>query len=601
MIDRIGFSRLFANRMRILAVVVWIIISIAMPVTYLALSYTDRHRAADLRGQLLAENILLSIHDNPELWYFDIPRLIEVGHRVPEAEPVVSLRVYTVEGLLAYEATPGPQAILSMTTRTPIIYNNRIYGYLDIVESIDALFLSSFLSFGIFCLLGAALAYTVYRYPVRIVLAAERKILGIFDELETSRDHLRQLANRDAKTRLFNTSYMNDQLAAEIERAAAGGAPFSLLMLDIDYFKKYNDRHGHLQGDLLLTQLSDLLSRLTLESDTLGRFGGEEFLLIMRNTGEEAARDAAARLQLAVSAHGFPGEDSQPGGHITVSIGIVAYRPGMTVEQMIHHADSALYAAKEAGRNQICVSDGQTITREGEKIIRVADIAFASQTVGQLIEKLEHAARRQIPSAHVSTLLGFLKALDARENNTAQHSLLVNKISMSIGQKMGLTEKELLQLNWGTLLHDIGKLAIADTILLKPGPLTPEEYDAVKLHPTFGYDLLKNNDYLDAANKIVLYHHERWDGNGYPYGLKGTQIPYLARICAVADAAAAMAEERSYRQALSPAAIVAEIRRHAQTQFDPGIVSVFGILASCVLPAVADARQPHGIKNVPGA
>ncbi len=604
MIDRIGFSRQFANRMRFLAVVVWAIISVAMPFTYLILSYADRDRASDLRGELLADGILLSIRDNPELWYFDIPRFLEVGHRVPEAEPVISLRVYTAEGFLAYEATPGPQAFLSMTTRTPIIYNSHVYGYLDIAESVDALFLSSLLAFGMFCLLGAVLAYAVYRYPVRIVVAAERKIFGVFDELETSRDHLRQLANRDAKTRLFNTSYMNDQLNAEIGRTAAGGPPFSVLMFDIDHFKKYNDRHGHLQGDVLLTQLAELLSRLTRESDTLGRFGGEEFLLIMRNAGEEAARDAAARLQLAVSTHGFPGEDSQPGGRLTVSIGIVAYRPGMTAEQMIRHADGAMYAAKEAGRNQICISDGQAITREGEKIIRVADLAFTSQTIGQMLEKLDHSSRRQIPSAHVSTLLGFLKALDSRENDIAQHSLLVNKIAMSIGRNMNLTEKELLQLNWGTLLHDIGLLAIADNILLKPGPLTPEEYDAVKLHPTFGYDLLKNNDYLDAASKIVLYHHERWDGDGYPYGLKGTQIPYLARICAVADAAAAMAEDRPYRKALSPAAIVAEIRRNAQTQFDPGIVAVFGILASCVLPAVADARQMRDVKNkktVPGA
>ncbi len=587
--------------MRLLAVVTWVIISVAMPATYLALSYTDRHRAADLRGELLADTIRLAIHDNPELWHFDIPRFVEIAHRLPDAEPIVSFRVFTDTGVLAYENNPGPAAIFDMTTRTPIRYNNRLYGTLEIVESIDHLFLSSFLALSFFCLLGASLAYTIYRFPLGIVLAAERKIFGVVDELEHSRDDLRRLADRDAKTRLYNTAYMMEQLKTEIGLAADRGQPFSVLMLDIDYFKKYNDKYGHIQGDVLLTQLSDLLTRLTRSSDTLGRFGGEEFLLLMRGAGEDEAREAALRLQRTVSTHGFPGEDSQPGGRITVSVGIVAYRAGMTAEQMVHHSDAAMYAAKEAGRNQVCVSDGQSFTRDGDKIIRVADIAFASETIGQLIEKLEQSSLRQIPSVHVATLLSFLKALDSRETNTAQHSLLVNKIAMSIGQNMGLSEKELLQLNWGTLLHDIGKLAISDSILLKPGPLTPEEYEAVKLHPSFGYDLLKNNDYLDAANKIILYHHERWDGDGYPYGLKGTQIPYLARICAVADAAAAMAEDRPYRKALSPAAIVAEIRRNAQTQFDPGIVAVFGILASCVLPAVADARQMQERKTVPGA
>ncbi|MDR7867917.1 MAG: diguanylate cyclase [Sporomusaceae bacterium] len=601
MIDRIGFSRQFAKRMRLLAVVTWIIISIAMPATYLALSYGDRHRSADLRGELLADNIKQAIHDNPELWHFDIPRFLEVAHRFPDSEPIVSVRIFTDTGVLAYEEKSGPAAILDMTTRTPIRYNNRVYGTLEIVESIDHLFLSSFLALSLFCLLGAAIAYTIYRFPLGIVLAAERKIYGVVDELQHSRDDLRRLADRDAKTRLYNTAYMIEQLKTEIDVADEHSAPFSVLMLDIDYFKKYNDKFGHVQGDVLLTQLADLLTRLTRSRDTLGRFGGEEFLLLMRGAGEDEAREAAFRLQRAVSTHGFPGEDSQPGGRLTVSIGLIAYRPGMTAEQMLHHADGAMYAAKEAGRNQVCISDGQTFTRDGDKIIRVADIAFASDTIGQLIEKLETASRRQIPSAHVSTLMGFLKALDSRESNTAQHSLLVNKIAMSIGQNMGLSEKELLQLNWGTLLHDIGKLAIADSILLKPGSLTPEEYEAVKLHPTFGYDLLKNNDYLDAANKIILYHHERWDGDGYPYGLKGTQIPYLARICAVADAAASMAEDRPYRKALTPAGIVAEIRRNAQTQFDPGIVAVFGILASCVLPAVADARLMNEIKTVPGA
>ncbi|MDT8900734.1 diguanylate cyclase [Selenomonadales bacterium 4137-cl] len=409
------------------------------------------------------------------------------------------------------------------------------------------------------------------------------------------------LANRDAKTRLYNTAYMMDQIETEISQAADGGAPFSLLMFDIDYFKKYNDKYGHIQGDALLSRLAELLARLTGNRDTLGRFGGEEFLLLMRGAGPDEAREAAFRLQRAVSTHGFPGEDSQPGGRITVSVGIVTYKSGMTAEQLIHHADNAMYAAKEAGRNQVCISDGHSFTKDGDKIIRIADIAFANQSIGQFLTELENASRRQIPSAHVATLMSFLKVLETHESDTAQHSLLVNKIAISIGQNMGLSDQELLQLNWGTLLHDIGKLAIADSLLLKPGKLTPEEYEAVKLHPTFGYDLLKNNNHLDAANKIILYHHERWDGEGYPYGLKGTQIPFLARICAVADAAAAMAEDRPYRKALSPAAIVAEIRRNAQTQFDPGIVAVFGILASCVLPAVADARRMREIKTVPGA
>ncbi|MDT8900737.1 hypothetical protein [Anaeroselena agilis] len=132
MINKIGFSRQFANRMRILALMTWLVISVAMPVTYLTLSYDERHQAAELRGRLLAETIRLAIHDNPELWYYDIPRFVEVAHRFPEAEPIVSFRVYTDTGRLAYEGKPGPAAILDMTTRTTIKYNNRVYGTLGV-------------------------------------------------------------------------------------------------------------------------------------------------------------------------------------------------------------------------------------------------------------------------------------------------------------------------------------------------------------------------------------------------------------------------------------------------------------------------------------
>jgi putative nucleotidyltransferase with HDIG domain len=170
--------------------------------------------------------------------------------------------------------------------------------------------------------------------------------------------------------------------------------------------------------------------------------------------------------------------------------------------------------------------------------------------------------------------------MDSRESATAQHSFMVNKIAMAIGRKLRLPQKELLQLQWGTLLHDIGKLGISDAILMKPSRLSSEEYELIKKHPIVGYELVKNNDYLTTASQIILYHHERWEGGGYPMGLKREQIPVMARICCLADAVAAMAEDRPYRQAVTMEQIVEEIKRNSAIQFDPEIVVVFVAMQS---------------------
>ena len=188
---------------------------------------------------------------------------------------------------------------------------------------------------------------------------------------------------------------------------------------------------------------------------------------------------------------------------------------------------------------------------------------------------LEQARQENVITDDVSLLISYLNILDSRESDTAQHSLLVNRIAMELGRQLELPPNELLQLNWGTLLHDIGKLGISDAILLKQAKLTDEEYEIIQRHPLAGYEMLKGNSYLTSASLVVRYHHEKWDGNGYPDRLQGKQIPLLARICGVADTVAAMAADRPYRKASSLATIIAELQAHAGSQFDPEVVDVF--------------------------
>lgn len=182
---------------------------------------------------------------------------------------------------------------------------------------------------------------------------------------------------------------------------------------------------------------------------------------------------------------------------------------------------------------------------------------------------------QQLANAYEITIRAFFSALEKRESGTAHHSLNVNSIAVTIGREMNLSETQLLYLTWGTLLHDIGKLAISDDILLKKGQLTAAEYDNIKRHPQIGYDILHGAEYLHEAALITLYHQERYDGKGYPCGLAGEEIPLLARICTVADAFEAMIADRPYRNGRHFSEAVAEIVKHSGSQFDPKVVAAF--------------------------
>lgn len=181
----------------------------------------------------------------------------------------------------------------------------------------------------------------------------------------------------------------------------------------------------------------------------------------------------------------------------------------------------------------------------------------------------------QLTQSYQQIIQAFFQALEHREGYTAAHSLGVNQIAMDIGNEMSLTPEQLRHLNWGSLLHDIGKLALSDTILLKPDPLTPQEFEQVKLHPMFGFELLPKYELFRPAAEIVLYHHERYDGLGYPKGLSGDTIPLLARICSVADAVHAITSDRPYRKGRPWGEAIAEVVKCSGKQFDPEVVAAF--------------------------
>lgn len=186
-----------------------------------------------------------------------------------------------------------------------------------------------------------------------------------------------------------------------------------------------------------------------------------------------------------------------------------------------------------------------------------------------------HEALKDVEESYKITLEALVTALDAREHETRAHSQRVREYTLTLARRMGLANEELIQVGRGALLHDVGKIGVRDSILLKPDKLNDEEWEEMKKHPRIGYDILRSIGFLSPAAEIVLCHQERWDGKGYPAGLAGRDIPLGARIFAVADTLDAMTSDRPYRRALAFDAALREIRACSGTQFDPEIAEVF--------------------------
>lgn len=194
--------------------------------------------------------------------------------------------------------------------------------------------------------------------------------------------------------------------------------------------------------------------------------------------------------------------------------------------------------------------------------------------VAQRTEEVKKTLR-QLRHSYDMTLQALVASLDLRERETGRHSHRVSMYSILLAKKMGFKYEELHGISRGALLHDIGKIGIPDSILLKPGELTPEEWSLMRRHPEIGYRILKNIDFLEPVLDIVLYHHEHYDGKGYPTGLKGGDIPIAARIFLVVDAFDTMTTDRPYRKAITYSEAFEEIRRSSGTQLDPEAVSAF--------------------------
>lgn len=375
-------------------------------------------------------------------------------------------------------------------------------------------------------------------------------VLGMYvdTEKEYSED-LRELANKDELTGLYNHRYFQEYLSQSLLNADNNKQELSLLFMDIDYFKNYNDINGHQAGDRLLEKIGELLNKNIRENDIVARYGGEEFAAILPNTSEEDAVKVGERIRKAIQKTEFIGQENQPNKNVTISIGVSSYpNRALNKHQLINTADDALYRAKSFNKNSV-------------------------ESYHSVLYDL--CKEMNIPNETIKSLKTFINMLNIKDRYTYCHTERVVIYCRRFAQYMELDKSDQAIIQMAAYLHDIGKLEIPEEILNKKGKLTDEEFELFRNHPKAGVDLIKHIDSLKQLVPIIEYHHERFDGNGYPTKLKGNDIPYLARMLAIADSFDAMTSNRPYNVRKSHREAIEEITDNAGTQFDDKLVYKF--------------------------
>jgi diguanylate cyclase (GGDEF)-like protein/putative nucleotidyltransferase with HDIG domain len=429
---------------------------------------------------------------------------------------------------------------------------------------------------------------------------------------------MRQQATTDPVTGLPNHRSLKEQLSAEVARARQHQGTLSVLMLDLDRFKTFNDAFGHATGDEALLRVAETLRDSMGRSDYVARYGGEEFVIVLPDTPAPVAVERAERLRAAIAELADDSASRLPAA-VTVSIGVAAFPShGSDMDFLLQSADFAMYLAKHRGRNQVC-SAGELAredavqallshlmshlslptVRWGPHLVVELERRFESLASLPLIEGDRTVVGNRLAARQftIEAVTALAATIDAKDRYTEGHSRHVSALGVALARQAGLADDivELVQISG--LLHDIGKIGIPESILNKPGPLNEEEWTVMRSHTEIGARILAPIAGLGPVIPTVRHHHERWDGEGYPDGLAGETIPIGARIIAICDAYDTMISARPYRASLRHADAVRRLMEAAGTQFDPRLVRAF--MTCQIYASSSDAQEPSAVQPVP--
>ncbi len=365
----------------------------------------------------------------------------------------------------------------------------------------------------------------------------------------------------DALTGAGSRKLLEDRLQAEVARAKRYNRPFSVAIIDLDNFKTINDVLGHATGDDALRKLAVCMKQQKRNPDVLARYGGDEFVILMPETKSEEASKLLERIRKEVQKIYIAENIS-----MTISCGIAQSMPENNdgSGDIIRRADLALYEAKSAGRNCVKLWD-----KDMSKILNTDDIE---------LEKIRKLKRRvaglseQAENMFIQSIWGLVQALEAKDPFVRRHSENVMYYTIGIAKKMNFPGRKIEIIRRAAMIHDIGKIGVPDTILAKPGRLTPREESIIEQHPLIAVRILEKMSFLEDEVAIIRGHHEKWNGQGYPDGLSKTAIPIGARILTVADSFDALTSDRAYHHSRTLDEAIEILVDSSEYDFDPDVV-----------------------------
>jgi diguanylate cyclase (GGDEF)-like protein len=363
------------------------------------------------------------------------------------------------------------------------------------------------------------------------------------------REHLIDMANRDGLTGLYNHRFLQEYFKTLSEETNNTVRNISLILFDIDHFKYFNDTFGHTAGDEILLNVSNIVKNHISYPSIVARYGGDEFCILLIDYDLSSAYKLASEMSEKVEQLVIKNTEKLPNGKISITAGIANY-PSHTkhCEKLIDLADQALYKAKKTSKNKV------------ELYFNVLDSLNTSNPT-----ELEL----------LSSIKTLLSIINAKDRYTYGHSERVLEYSTLLAQKYGLPEEEIRLIEYGAYLHDIGKIEVDIEVLNSSGKPTEREWEILKQHPYWGSEIIKPIKSLEKVGPYILYHHENYNGTGYPSGLKDTSIPLGARIIRIADSFDAITTDRPYKKGKTQEEACEEILSLAGTHYDPVLSKIF--------------------------
>lgn len=417
----------------------------------------------------------------------------------------------------------------------------------------------------------------------------EALVLGTLADLLATALHnsfvfqkLQQQSITDGLTSIKTRRYFWEALLSEWKRASRSGRPFSVVLMDLDKFKEVNDTFGHLEGDLVLARVGRLLEQKCRQSNIVARYGGDEFVILMPETGVEQAQILAERLRLWLATEPMLSEH-----HITGSFGVASFPVhGLAAEDIIRVADAGMYVSKKAGGDRVSTAEDQA-ENQGSAVQRqlvsgyIEGFLQRERAGAEQVEELVGTLRKLAAGAETKNLPilrdsieALTRAAESRELNVAGHGDAVAQYSEMIGRSLGLPPEEVQELGFAGRVHDVGKLFVPERILNKHNALAEEEFQVLKNHPRVGGEIAGTLPNSERLQKAIECHHEWVDGSGYPQGLKAEDIPLWSRIIAVADAYVNLISDRSMAPGKSSDQALAELEKFSGIRFDGMLVRI---------------------------